>query len=250
MQKPGLLITGVNGLIGGVLRGALADACEVYGLDINGPFSDRVFEADISEYGQLAALFERIGSVRHLVHLAAETDINAPWDAILRKNIVGTRNVYEAARAFKAQRVVFASSNHVTGAYEGIEPSVGLHLQHESERLTVGDPIRPDSEYGVSKAFGEAVARYYCARFGVESVCLRIGTVRRDDDPTTHPRFMKTWLSHRDLVQLVRKSLAANVVFGIYYGISDNRGAYWDISNARAELDYHPLDDASRFQRG
>lgn len=250
MQKPSLLITGVNGLIGGVLRGALADAYEVYGLDIDGRFSDRVAEADITDYGELAGLFERIGSVRYLVHLAAETGVSAPWDAILRTNIVGTRNVYEAARAFRVQRVVFASSNHVTGAYEGIEPSSGLHLQHEPERLTVKQAVRPDSEYGVSKAFGEALARYYCARWGVESVCLRIGSVLRDDDPTANPRFMKTWLSHRDLVQLVRKSLTANVTFGVYYGISGNRGAFWDISNARAELDYHPLDDASRFQRG
>jgi nucleoside-diphosphate-sugar epimerase len=250
MQKPKLLITGINGLIGTVITGPLGEAYDVYGVDINGSFSARVFQADIADYRQLSELFERIGAVRYVVHLAAETDINTAWSTILQKNIVGTRNVYEAARAFNVQRVVFASSNHVTGAYEGIEPSVGLHLQHEPERLTVHDPIRPDSEYGLSKAFGEAVARYYCARFDVESVCLRIGSVRRDDDPTTNPRFMKTWLSHRDLVQLVLKSLAANVTFGIYYGISDNRGAFWDITNARAELDYHPLDDASRFQRG
>ncbi|MEZ5446484.1 MAG: NAD(P)-dependent oxidoreductase [Gammaproteobacteria bacterium] len=250
MQRPQLLITGINGLIGTVVRGPLGEAYDVYGVDINGPFPARVWEADISEYGRLSEAFERIGAVRYVVHLAAETDIDAPWDAILRKNIIGTRNVYEAARAFNVQRVVFASSNHVTGAYEGLEPAIDLHLQREPERLTVHDPIRPDSEYGVSKAFGEAVARYYCARFGVESVCLRIGSVRRDDDPTTHPRFMKTWLSQRDLVQLVQKSLAANVTFGIYYGISDNRSAFWDISNARAELDYHPLDDASRVRRG
>ena len=77
------------------------------------------------------------------------------------------------------------------------------------------------------------------------SICLRIGSVTKDDDPRIDPRFKSTWLSHRDLVQLVRKSLTADVKFGIYYGVSNNAKRFWDISNAEAELGYHPEDDAS-----
>jgi hypothetical protein len=97
----------------------------------------------------------------------------------------------------------------------------------------------------VSKAFGEAVARYYCARWGIEAICLRIGMVLSSDDPTSDARLRKIWLSHRDLVQLIEKSLTANVNFGIYYGVSNNKGAFWDITNARNEMAYEPVDDGS-----
>jgi nucleoside-diphosphate-sugar epimerase len=247
MQGSRLLITGVNGLIGKILSGALQNAYEVYGIDVHGPFSDRIFQADISEYDELAKVFERIGPVSFLVHLAGQASTTASWDAVLKANIIGTRNVYEAARAFNVRRVVFASSNHVTGAYEGFEPHANLHLQHEPERITVHHPIRPDSDYGVSKAFGEAVARYYCARWGIESVCLRIGSVRPDDNPAGHPRMAKIWLSHRDLIHVVERSLASRVTFGIYYGVSNNRGVFLDISNARSELGYDPRDDSADY---
>ncbi len=248
MQNPKLLITGINGLIGGIISGPIQKAYEVYGLDVKGPFSSRVFQADISDYDQLARIFENIRAVQYIVHLAGQSSTTAAWDAVLKANIIGTRNIYEAARVSKVQRVVFASSNHVTGAYEGFEPHLYLHLENEPNLITVQHPIRPDSDYGVSKAFGEALARYYCARWGIESICLRIGSVRPDDNPATNPRFAKTWLSHRDLIDLIEKSLTASVTFGIYYGISNNRGAFWDISNARSELGYNPKDDAASYR--
>jgi hypothetical protein len=112
--------------------------------------------------------------------------------------------------------------------------------------VTTLDPIRPDSDYGTSKAFGEAVARQYRELYGIEAVCLRIGTVLADDDPRKNKRFLTTWLSHNDLVQLVKKSIRSeNVKFAIYYGVSNNKGRFWDISNAEKELDFHPQDDAS-----
>jgi hypothetical protein len=83
--------------------------------------------------------------------------------------------------------------------------------------------------------------------YGVESICLRIGSVLADDDPTHDPRYAKTWLSHRDLVQLVKKSIYSKVPFGIYYGVSDNKGRFWDISNATEEIGFRPEDDASLF---
>lgn len=99
---------------------------------------------------------------------------------------------------------------------------------------------------GVSKAFGEAVARYYCARWGIEAICLRIGAVLSEDDPTSHARLRKVWLSHRDLIRLVEQSLIANVNFGMYYGISNNKGAFWDITNAES---YKYYGRYTTFQR-
>jgi nucleoside-diphosphate-sugar epimerase len=105
--------------------------------------------------------------------------------------------------------------------------------------------VRPDSDYGTSKVFGEAVARQYYELCGIQSVCLRIGTFLADNNPTRNERVRKTWLSHRDLIQLVKKSIMSQVEFGIYYGVSNNKGRFWDISKAEKEIDYHPENDAS-----
>jgi nucleoside-diphosphate-sugar epimerase len=240
-----ILITGINGLIGGVLQAGLAGKYDIYGLDEAGPFSDRVLSADIADYKQVAQVVERLSPLDDIIHLAGNPSPQAAWEEVLAGNIVGTRNIFEAARAFRVPRVVYASSNHVTGGYEGIESNYFLHRQTEPVKISTKDPVRPDSDYGVSKAFGEAVARYYCARWGVEAICLRIGAVLDDDDPTTDARNLRIWLSHRDLVQLVEKSLATNIPFGIYYGISNNKGAFYDLMNARHELGFVPVADAS-----
>ena len=240
-----LLITGVNGRIGTILRNAFHDIHDLYGLDRLGPFSDRVLSADIAEYQQVAHVIKQFSPLDCIVHLAGNPSVTASWEEVLNTNIVGTRNIFEAAREFQVPRVIFASTNHVTGAYEGFAPNLYLHTQPEPLKISPRDPIRPDSDYGVSKAIGEAVARYYCARWGIDAICLRIGAVLPNDDPTTDLHSRKIWLSHRDLVQLVEKCLATNVTFGIYYGVSNNKGAFWDISNARIELGYEPLDDAS-----
>lgn len=243
-----VLLTGVQGRIGRLLAAGLGTDFDLYGCDRDGPFSERTASLDIRGKDAVRQLVLAVRP-RYLVHLAGNAAVEAPWDSVLHDNIAGTRNVFEAAREAGVERVVFASSNHVTGAYEGFAPNLQLHQQPEPRQITVYDPIRPDSLYGVSKAFGETLARYYCARFGLEAVCLRIGSVLADDDPSGSERFRKTWLSHRDLLQLVRCSLLANVTFGVYYGISDNTGAFWDISNARAELGYAPQDNGASAKR-
>jgi hypothetical protein len=244
MMPPKLLITGSSGLIGKILWRGLADSFDLYGVDISPvEASDHVFRADISNPEQLRVVFERIPLLAYVVHLAGDPHADALWQSVLTNNIVGTKNVFEMAKEVKVRRVVFASSNHVTGAYEGFPP--GLHTQMDPVLVTPQDPIRPDGYYGVSKAVGEAIARMYVERYGLESICLRIGSVLKDNDPTRDPRHLSTWLSYRDLVQLVKKSLSAKVRFGIYYGVSNNKKRFWDISSAGAEIGYHPEDDAS-----
>jgi len=247
MPKPRLFITGINGNIGRVLRAGLDGLYDMYGLDIAGPFDGRVFEANIADPLQVNEVFRRVAPFPYLIHLAADARVDAPWESVLPNNIVGTRNVFEAARQAGVKRIVFASTNHVTGAYDAFPPGEFLHRLFDPPRVAPGDPIRPDGEYGLSKAFGEALGRYYTDRYGMACICLRIGVVLGDDRPVGHPWFKKGWLSHRDLVQLVRKSLQSNVLYGIYYGSSNNTGGFWDISNARLELGYAPQDDAADF---
>lgn len=240
-----LLITGINGLIGTILRNALQETHDVYGIDLEGEFSDRVLSVDISDYGQITRAIEQFRPLEAIIHLAGDPSPQASWESVLKSNIIGTRNIFEAARELEVPRVVYASSNHVAGTYHGYEPNLYKYTEPGPPLISPEDPIRPDSDYGLSKAFGEAVARYYSDRWGVKAICLRIGAVLKDDDPTKQPENRRIWLSYRDLVQLVDKSLTAEINFGIYYGISNNKNAFWDISNARADLGFEPADDGA-----
>ena len=150
------------------------------------------------------------------------------------------------AAKYRVQRVVFASSNHVTGLYESEQWS---EAHPACIKHTV--PPRPDGYYGISKLCGEGIARYFSECHDVEAVCLRIGTVLKSDDPSKEARHRSTWLSKRDLTELVRRALLAGDTFGgfgIYYGVSNNARRFWDIENARNELGFEPRDDAeTRF---
>ncbi len=244
-MKQKLLITGSSGLIGGVLWNGLADEYELYGLDhAPGPNDGNHFQADVADSEQVEAVFDRIPGVQAVVHLAGDARVDADWQSTFQVNIGGTKNVYAASQGHGVQRVVFASSNHVTGAYEGFPPS--MHTRENVGMIKVSDPIRPDGFYGVSKAAGEAIARMYYELYGLKSICLRIGSVNKEDSPAGNPRTRSTWLSHRDLIQLARCSLKADVPFGIYYGVSNNKKRFWDISDAERELGYRPEDDGSK----
>lgn len=246
MAQKKVLITGSKGLIGKILAESLSDSFDIYGLDITGQPGKKFFKADISDRKSLDKCLKKISPVDCLIHLAADSRVNAPWPSVLKNNILGTINIYQGAKKYRIRKVIFASSNHVTGGYEGIPPN--LHKQNNPRLISTRDLIKPDSNYGTSKATCEAIARQYWELHQINSICLRIGSVLSNNDPAQSPRTMKTWLSHRDLVQLVRKSIHASIRFGIYYGVSNNNGRFWDISNAEKEIGYHSKDDASKFK--
>lgn len=245
MKLPRLLITGSQGRIGTVLTKGLDDSFEVFGLDLIDSPGERTFKVDVSDYEEMSNVLTNIIPLPYIVHLAADPRVRGSWESVLKNNIIGTKNVYVAAKEYGVRKVIFASSNHVTGAYERISPK--LHEQPKPKLITINDPVRPDSDYGTSKIFGEAVARQYYELYGIHSVCLRIGSFLADDNPTRNERARRTWISHRDLIQLVKKSILSDVEFGIYYGVSNNKGRFWDISNAEEEIGYCPEDDASVF---
>lgn len=107
---------------------------------------------------------------------------------------------------------------------------------------------RPDSNYGVSKAFGEALGRYYSDKFGISIICLRIGSFLGEEHPRLNGRLLSTWLSNRDMIQLTKLSLETEMIFGIFYGISNNTRRYWDIGNTQRLLGYFPEDDAEDYR--
>ena len=253
-----ILITGANGLIGSFLAERLPalGEYELSGLDIvrnPSPSFASFTEADCNDYDAIAPAFEGIDGV---VHLAANAPVSTPWPDVLRNNIASTHNVYEAARNAGVKRLVFASSNHAVGNFEMDEPYASIVRgdytavdEDPSEIPEVNRfvPVRPDSDYGVSKVFGEATGRYYSEHFGMEVACLRIGTVNRENAPTDI-RSLATWLSHRDLTQLVHLCLTRQLRFEIFYGVSDNRWRFWAIEHAREVLGYLPQDDAEDYR--
>ena len=159
--------------------------------------------ADCFDYDAVAPAFEGQEAV---VHLAANAPVETPWPDVLRNNIASTHNVYEAARQHGVKRIVFASSNHAVGNFELDEPykSIGLGdyslVDNDPANIPQVDhqvPIRPDSDYGVSKVFGEATGRYYNEHFGLEVACLRIGSVVPQNRPNQHPSLRNMALTPR-----------------------------------------------------
>ncbi len=253
--KRRVLITGAGGRIGSHLAIALRDRYSLR-LQYNQtmpeepPVGDWV-RADIAEYDQIAAAMEGIDAV---IHMAGEPSPFASWEEVHAANIIGTRNVYEAARMAGVRKVILASTNHVMGFYD----------RDGEWPVYVSQPVRPDSLYGVSKIYGEAIARFYLERHGIRSFCLRIGACRADDDPTSEKiltqspahvelrtpeerriRMRAGWLSRRDCAQLVARCLDADHLdWAVVYGISNNPRQFWDISHARELLGYAPEDAA------
>ncbi len=239
MQKKKILITGAAGRIGRVLREGLRNDYRLRLLYHNTILPARPDEeVQISGITDMDQLVEAADGVDAVVHMAGNPNGNASFEDILEANIRGTYTVYEAARRSGVHRVVFASSNHVTGYYE--KQGIGTTTEVNA---------RPDSFYGASKAYGEDLGRYYADAFGLSVICLRIGSFQPADSVIKRKsdRILASWLSHRDTVQLVRRSIQTDVHFGIYYGISNNTRAYWDLRNAREELGYAPEDDAETY---
>ena len=248
-----VLITGASGLIGGVLREGLGDRYELSGVDLRGIDGFDMLVADSTDLDAIRPAFEGKDVV---IDLASNPDNAISWEVAYGNNIRCTYNALQAAKDAGVKRVVFASSNHVTGMYETDSPYADI-VAGRYEGLTPGDfpqittamPIRPDGPYGIVKALGEAAGRYFSDEFGLSVICLRIGTLNREGRPMA-PRQFATLLTHKDLVQLFDKSIQASddLKFGIYYGVSNNKWRFWDISEGERRLGYLPADDAESLR--
>lgn len=256
-----VVVTGSDGLIGRMLLDAWRESgiFDVVGLARReGDYTDVL--ADTSDLGALNAAFQGADAV---VHLAGSSAVESSWDDVLESNIIGLRNVFEAARMAGVHRVVLASSNHAVGTFE-THNQPALHELNDTRQIDHTVEIMPDSYYGVSKAYGEAMARYYVDHHGLEAVCLRIGGVTGFDKPVSpnnlwnpeldntpgireqRMRMRSIWLSNRDCVHLIERSIEAEVSWALVYGISDNPRKIWDIEHARDVLGYDPQDSAPR----
>jgi uronate dehydrogenase len=225
-----IVFTGASGGIGTMTRPLLA---KLYpGLVL----SDRVkpkdlqpgetfVAADLTKPEEVAAAVKGAHSI---IHLGGHS-VEGTWDQILQANIIGCYNVFEAAREAGVKRVIFASSNHAVGFYP------------RKRKIRTDVTVRPDSRYGVSKAFGEALGALYADKHGIAVTCLRIGNV---GPKPLDVRRLSIWISPEDIVQLFRIGLEhPDIRFDILYGASDNEASWWDNSRAR-QLGYRPTGKA------
>lgn len=248
-----VLITGAAGLIGGILRKGLAEDFELTGVDRR---RVRGSGLEVADTTRLRSIARAVKGQDAVVDLAADPRVDAAWEDVHKNNLLSVVSTLEAARLAGVKRVVYASSNHVTGVYERKAPySAIVAGEYEGldpasiRRISAADPIRPDGPYGVSKAFGEAAGRYYADEHGLCVICLRIGTVNESGRPE-QPRHFATLLTHDDLVQLIACCLRApeNLRFAVFYGVSANTWRFWEIEDAAAAIGYRPTGNAETWR--
>ncbi|HKU68194.1 MAG TPA: NAD(P)-dependent oxidoreductase [Candidatus Baltobacteraceae bacterium] len=246
-----IAVTGANGTIGTHLCADLARDNEVVRIDLE----NADVNADVRDFDAMLAALHGCETV---IHLAGAVAVDLDWETNYSVNIGGTYNVYEAARRSGLKRIVFASSNHCVGMNEvdrapGIyEPAYGLVIGNDA-------PYRPDGLYGVWKAFGEVLGRYYSDKYGMQVACVRIGSITQADDPKDESvressgwlgltdeqkfkRYAATWMSQRDFARLVRAILSHDVPYAVVYGVGDNRTRFWDLEPGRALYGFWPQD--------
>ncbi|MEM7344040.1 MAG: NAD(P)-dependent oxidoreductase [Chloroflexota bacterium] len=235
-EKPKILLTGAAGRIGRYLSEHLPKRFDLFLTDIREPeetFGHPFQVADIADLDAMRFLCQGKDMV---IHFAADPSPAAPWESLLPKNVIGAYNGFQAAQEAGCQRIVFASSiNAILGYPKEVQVKTDM-------------PIYPPNLYGATKAWGEAVARFYAHQHDISCLCLRFGGVFNPDQvklTADHPN-LDYMITLADLTKLVIDCLDAppDLKFGIYHGLSNNRWKHFDISNARQDLGYDPQDDA------
>jgi uronate dehydrogenase len=232
MSVSKILVTGAAGALGRQTRTRLAGRyplirlTDIVAMEPAGP-GEEVVVADLGDAEAVASLCQGIDGI---VHFGGQS-VEGTWEQVISANLLGLINLYEGARKAKVDRIIFASSNH----------AIGFHRR--SERIDHTAPARPDTRYGLSKAFGEDLGSLYAYKYGIRSLSLRIGSCF---PKPTNARMLSTWLSYADLVRLVEAGLTADYLNEIVYGVSRNTRSWWDNSNAY-RLGYDPEDNAEDF---
>jgi NAD(P)-dependent dehydrogenase (short-subunit alcohol dehydrogenase family) len=240
-------ITGSAGIIGSRLAADLERDCDIV----------RIGQA-MADVLDPAALRRAFRGCETIVHLAGGVLRDGSWNEVWDANLLGARNVFEAAVATGCRRVIYAGSLHVLGMYEE-EGRPAIYAPGNAEYLGTGLPPRPANPYGVTKACGEIIARYYSDVHGLQVTCVRIGTMNVADSPVINDvaadvrlsalpgderraRLAAKWFSHADFARLVRAIVRRDVRFCIIYGVGDNPGRFVDLEPGRALFGFWPLD--------
>ena len=247
-----VLITGMSGLIGGLLRRHLESlgGYELSALNRRPVEGVECFQADIADLDAIKPAFEGKDVAVHLAAYLGSDD----WEGQLSGNVIGTYNVFEAARLADVKRVVFASSGNAVRGYELKPPYDAIaegrydDVPEDFKKLT-HDDVRPENIYGAAKVWGEALGRHFSDEYGLSVLCVRIGSVKRSNVPES-PREYSVYLSHRDISQVLQRCIdaPADLQYDIFFATSSNKWGYRDLEHAREVLGYVPQDSAEAFR--
>jgi uronate dehydrogenase len=230
-----IALSGAAGALGSVLRAELLRRGVALRSAGRRPLTPLVPGEDLvhGDLGDPAVVDELLDGVDVLIHMAG-TSVERPLEELIQNNLRGLVAVYEGARRKGVKRIVFASSNHAIGMYSSTEP----------DRLQLDCAFRPDGFYGLSKMWGEGLARMYWDKHGIESVCVRIGSCLPEPEEFRH---LSTWFGHQDLFHFIERCIAAdNIGFLVAWGVSNNARSYWDNAQAR-RLGYQPMQNAEDY---
>jgi uronate dehydrogenase len=248
-----VLITGMSGLIGGILRRHFEGlgGYELSALNRRPVEGVESFQADIADLEGIKPAFEGKDVV---VHLAANLSGQTDFEAQLSGNVVGTYNVYEAARLAGVSRVVFASSGATATGYEDVAPYDAIvagrydEVPEDFDRIT-HDVTWPKGIYGAVKVWGEAIGHHFSDTYGMSVLCVRIGRVNAANRPEHIIEFSR-YLSHRDISQMFQKCVEAPeaVKYDVFFATSNNKWGYRDLEHPRKVIGYEPQDSAESFR--
>ena len=231
-----------------LVTGAAGNIGSYFAQQNRGRYRLRLMVREPSEHGELAEFGEIVrGDVTDLkrmkevcrgvdtvLHLAASASPSSTWDQLLPANIIGTYNMFVAAKSAGCRRVIYASSIHAVSGYPA------------DVQVKTSDPVNPGDLYGVSKCFGEALARYCAEKENLSAIALRIGAFQpietaQDED---NIGLLDAFVSQRDLNQLIIRCIdAGHIQWAVFNGLSNNRYKRLDLSDARELVGYEPLDD-------
>lgn len=228
-----ILITGASGIIGTALRTELKKMGYVLRLLDLVPPKDPLPDEEIiiGSIADRSVVDKAVAGVDGILHMAGcVTD--ADMAEQIEGNIVGAWNIFESARVHGVERVVYTSSHHVVGYYP------------RRRRLSSNVILRPDSRYGLTKAFGEQLGALYADKYGLRSLAIRVGVAL---DKPTNQRRLALWVSFRDLAHLIDIGFRnPDLRYSIVYGVSNNERSYFD-NSAAYQLGYKPQDKAEDF---
>lgn len=227
-----ILLTGAGGKVARQVRPHLATLCRELRLTDRLPLeaaaaNETVHVAELADASTLPSLVQGVDAIVHFAGYPREAD----WDTLFDANIHAVANLWDAAVAARVPRIVYASSNHAVGYYP------------RGERIDHDAPPRPDSRYGVTKIFMEALARMHADKHGLRAMGIRIGYCAI---APIEARMLSHWIHPEDLAALIRVGLEADYHCEVVYGTSANRASWYD--NARAEaLGYQPQHSADGY---
>lgn len=239
MPKIRVLLTGGGGRVGKHLQGPFRARYSLRNYNLE-PIPDDA-QTVLGDLSDIEVLKSAMQGVDVVVHLAAQAD-EAPFlEKLLMPNCAGIHNVLQAARQSGVRRVVFASSVQTVDAYP------------QEKAVLISDPVCPNSIYGATKVFGEAMGRYFHEKFGLEFIALRLGAV---EDYAKRDQILKynngaIWLSPRDVVQLFERAIETpNVGFCVAFGTSKPSRERLNLKEAREILKFEPQDSSEELLQG